>query len=350
MGDTLPKLKAAAVQAAPVFLDREATVDKACRLVEEAGANGADLVVFPEVFIPGYCHWLHFYPAGHPLSVRLHRELFKNAVEVPSPATDRLCQAAKKANAYVVMGLNERRPGMMPGTLYNTMLFIHRNGTIMGKHQKLMPTFIEKIVHAIGDGSTLKVFPTEYGPIGGLACGENGNPLLKFALYAQGEVVHAAGWPSYTDRGPSRLSHDLMLLRMRSYAFEGRVFAVSAAEMFTQEMAEALELDGATREALARVGGYSAILGPMGQFLAGPAEYGETILYADLDLEQVVDARYRQDITGHYNRFDVVSLNYNGTPNVPIRFRGGTPTEKGGAPATTGEPDASKSPLGPDEG
>ncbi|MFQ5849987.1 MAG: nitrilase-related carbon-nitrogen hydrolase [Candidatus Binatia bacterium] len=122
-------------------MDREGTVEKACQLIQEASTNGADLVVFPEVYVPGYCHWLHYYPAGHPVSLRLNRELFKNAVGIPSPTTDRLCEAARRANAYVVMGLNERRPGMMPGTLYSTMLFIHRNGAIMGKHQKLMPTF-----------------------------------------------------------------------------------------------------------------------------------------------------------------------------------------------------------------
>lgn len=315
-------LRVAAVQAAPSFLNLEETVEKACGLIIEAGTQGADLIVFPEVFISGYCHWLHYYPAGHPMSINLNRELFKNAVEIPSPATDQLCEAARKSNAYVVMGINERRAGGIPGTLYNSMLFIHRNGTIMGKHQKLMPTFIEKIVHAIGDGSTLQLFQTEYGPLGGLACGENGNPLLRFALYAQGEVLHTASWPSYTDLSPSRLTHDLMLLRMRNYAFEGRLFVVSAAEIFTQQMADRMELNAEVRESISTAGGYSAILGPMGQYLAGPAEPEETILYADLDMEELIDARYRQDITGHYNRFDVVSLNYNGTADAPIRFIG----------------------------
>ena len=331
MGDRYPKLRAAAVQAAPVFLDREATVDKACGLIRAAGDEGADLAVFPEVFISGYCHWLNHYPAGHELSMRMNRELFKNAVEIPSPTTDRLCEAAKRAGTYVVMGINERRAGNMPGTLYNTMLFIHRDGTIMGKHQKLMPTYIEKIVHGIGDGSTLKVFPTEFGPIGGLACGENGNPLLRFALYAQGEVLHAASWPSYSETYKDALTPDLMLLRMRNCAFEGKLFAVSAAEEFTGEMASAMELDAEIAESISGSGGCSAIIGPMGQYMAGPAAPGETILYADLDLEELIDARYRQDVTGHYNRFDVVSLNYNATPDVPLRT--------GPAPADTVVPE-----------
>ncbi len=320
MEDTYPTMKAAAVQASSVFMDREATVDKACRLIHEAGSNGADLIVFPELWVPGYCYWFRHYNGTHPVSIRLNRELFKNAVEIPSTATDRLCEAARAANAYVVMGLNERRPGKVPGTLYNTMLFIDRNGAIMGKHQKLIPTFTEKLLHAMGDGSTLRVFQADFGPIGGLACGENGNPLFRFALYAQGEVVHTAGWP---DTFSSLLWHDQMLLRLRNYAYEGKLYVVSAADVFTEEMMNAMELDIDSREDSgpdASVGQASCIIGPTGEYLAGPAGKGEAIIYADLNIEDLIDARYQQDFTGHYNRFDVVSLNYNGAPNLPIHF------------------------------
>ncbi len=120
MGDKYPRLKVAAIQAASVFLNREDTVEKACRLIHEAGAGGAELIVFPECFIPAYPYWYSFYPAFHPLCLRFNHELFKNAVEIPSECTEKLCQAAKKANTYVVMGLNEKRLGM-PGTLYNTL-------------------------------------------------------------------------------------------------------------------------------------------------------------------------------------------------------------------------------------
>ena len=175
MDNKYPQIRTAAVQTAPAFLDREGTVEKACHLIQEAGANGANLVVFPECFISGFPYWYRFYPATHPLCIHFNHELFKNAVEIPSKSTERLCQAAKKANIYVIMGLNERRPDLL-GTIYNTQLFIHRNGSILGKHQKLMPTDLERMVHGLGDGSTLRVFPTEYGAVGGLCC------LLMFGL------------------------------------------------------------------------------------------------------------------------------------------------------------------------
>ena len=351
MGDRYPKFKVAAVQAASVYLDREGTVEKACQLILEAGANGADLVVFSECFIPGYPHWYRFYPLDHPICNRLNRELFKNAVEIPSASTDLLCQAAKEANIYVVAGLDEKRSGML-GTMYNTQLFIHRDGSILGKHQKLMPTSLERLVHGLGDGSTLRVFPTEYGPIGCLCCGENGNPLFRFALMAQGEVVHVANWPSYTSPYPQRYTAEFMLLRVRNYAFEGKVFVVSSAEIFTEEMADIIELDAETRKNITERGGGSAVVSPAGQYLAGPAEYGETIIYADIDLEELIDARMKQDFTGHYNRFDVVSLNYNPSPTPPLHYPVCEVCEEEAPPASVkpqagtdtadGEPEASE--------
>ncbi len=166
----------------------------------------------------------------------------------------------------------------------------------------------------------LRVFPTEYGPIGGLCCGENGNPLFRFALMCQGEVIHAANWPAYTNPFATSYTHEAMLLRARNYAFEGKVFVVSSAGIFTQETVDILELDTETRGKIREWGGYSAIIGPRGQYLAGPAGSEETILYAEIDLEHIIDARMMQDFTGHYNRFDVVSLNYNPSPTTPLRY------------------------------
>ena len=276
MSDNYPKLTVAAIQAAPLFLDREKTLEKACQLIMESGEGGANLAVFPECFIPAFPYWYRFYKAFDPACVRFNRELFKNAVEIPSYYTERLCQAAKKANIYVVMGLNEKRPGMA-GTLYNTMLVIHRDGSILGKHQKLMPSSIERLVHGLGDGSTLRVFPTEYGSLGCLCCGENGNPLFRFALTSQGEMIHAASWPTYTSPFSTGYTHEQMLLRARNCALEGKVYVVSSAEVFTQETADVLELDSQTQAKIQDWGGYSAIFGPKGQCIAGPAGSGKTI-------------------------------------------------------------------------
>jgi nitrilase len=327
MGNRYAQLKVAAVQAAPIFLDRDASTEKVCRLIEEAGKNGASLIVFPECFIPGYPYWYSFYHAFHPVVTRCNREMLKNSVEIPSECTTQLCQAAKKANAYVVMGIDEARPGMI-GTIYNSMLFIHRDGSILGKHQKLKPSGTERIVHGLGDGSTLCTFPSEFGPIGGLCCGENGNPLFRFALLCQGEVIHAANWPVYIDG----IAHETMLHRAKNYAFEGKVFVISAAGFLSEEMLDLMEADESMRTSIKGRGGYLAIFGPTGNYLAGPAYSGETIIYADIDLEQIIDARILQDFTGHYNRFDVVSLNYNDSPNTPVRY--GIPTKESTNPDT----------------
>lgn len=193
MREEYPRFRAAAVQAAPVFLDKEATIEKACRLIKEAADNGANLIVFPEAYIPTYPYWPKEIRGRSP-GYRAFVKLFKNSVEIPSRDTDILCEAARKAAAYVVMGLNERDKELK-GTLYNTCLFIDKTGRIMGKHRKLMPTYGERCVWGLGDGSDLKVFDTDYGRMGGLICGEHFMTLSRFALFAKGEQIHVAQWP-----------------------------------------------------------------------------------------------------------------------------------------------------------
>ena len=202
-GDRLPTVTLAAAQAAPVFLNRERTTEKACALIREAGRQGAYVVVFPEGFIPGHPLWYHFYPATDPKSTELATRLFLNAVEIPGPTTEVLCEAAREAGVYVVMGLCERRPGTF-GTLYNTQIFIGPDGRILGKHQKIMPTVGERLVHTGGYGDTLRTFPTNFGRIGGLICGESSNPLAVFALMAEYPHVIAVSWPNrFPKRGMS---------------------------------------------------------------------------------------------------------------------------------------------------
>ena len=321
MGDTFPKLKGAVVQAAPVFLDRDATVAKACRFIEEAADLGAQVIVFPECYVPAFPHWFDFYVAEHPPIMRFYRELFKNAVVVPSPATDQLGQAAGKARAYVVIGINEKEANSY-GTLYNTSLFFSPEGELLGKHRKLVPTIYERLVHTGGDGSTLDVFNTVYGGLSGLICGENTNPLARFALLAKGEVIHAALWPAFP------LAHhgnviDGIDIRIKAYAYEGRVFVLSSTGVFTEEMKDAMELDETARKQFVSDGAHSGIVNPLGQFLVGPDVHGETILCAELDMEEIVAGKYLHDITGHYNRFDVFTLNVNRSTHHPLAETGG---------------------------
>ena len=197
MGDQFPRIKAAAVHAASPFLDRDAGVEKACALIGEAAAEGADLIVFPETFIPGYPVWIwtHTPATGAPFFSRL----FANSVEVPSEATDRIGAAARKASSWVVVGISERDGG----TLYNTLLYFDDSGRIVGKHRKLVPTCVERTVWGRGDGSGLKLIDAPFGKLGGLICWEHSMDLARYALTSQGEQIHIAAWPA-----GSAVSHD----------------------------------------------------------------------------------------------------------------------------------------------
>ena len=335
MSESYPKLRVAAVQAAPAFLDREATVRKACDLILEAGAGGARFIVFPECFIPGYPHWFEFYAAGDPICQRCNGELFANSVEVPSPATERLGTAAREAGAYVVMGINERRPEIL-GTMYNVQLFFGPDGRLIRRRRKLMPTLSERLVHGMGDGRDLTALEGEFGPMGGLICGENGNPLFKYVVAAQGVRLHGGAWPAKMSASYAR-GVPGMVLRAQACAMEGNHFGVHAAGIFTNEMADLLELRPEARRGLLPGGG-SVVVGPSGEVIAGPAGGEETILYADVDLGEIVAAKLRQDFTGHYNRFDVIRVTLDTTPNLPLRVVA-APEGGAGEAAVPGAPD-----------
>jgi nitrilase len=300
MKEFLPRFMAAAVQASPIFLDREATVEKACHLMKEAGRKGASLVVFPEAYIPTFPYWPRAIP--HPereLSIDAYLQLYEQAVEVPSPAVDQLCAAAKEASLYVVMGMTEREKGFS-ATMYNTLLFIDKNGEVLGKQRKLVPTFEERCVWGQGDGSDLAVYPTEVGKLGGLICGNNLMTLVKYALLAKGEQVHAAVWPSL-----ARMKNYVDVVS-RSYAIEGQVFVIISSGYITEGMVpDTFSLKKKTHW---NVAGGSGIVGPNGEYLAGPVYDKEEIVYADIDLREIVKAKAVHDVVGHYARPDVASL------------------------------------------
>jgi predicted amidohydrolase len=318
MGDIFPKFKAAAIQAAPVFLNREATVEKACRLIEEAASKGAKLIAFPEVFIPAYPYWNRL---DNPYRGReFFVELVKNSVEVPSSATEKICACARRSNAYVVMGINEKVPETL-GTIYNTNFLIDPTGNILGAHRKLVPTFIEKITWGVGDGHSLKVYDTDIGKLGMLNCGENTNCLARFALIAQGEQVHVANYPGQPMGDESRYDiRHAIEIRSAAHAFEGKLFNVVSCSIFSKEMADLL---GDTEEKRRMVNkgsnGLTAIYGPDGKHLAGPLDPNEEgMVIAEIDIEEIIGQKLQHDIAGHYNRFDVLSLNLNRRPQKAI--------------------------------
>lgn len=316
MGDVYPKVKLAAAQVAPVFLNREATIEKACRIIIEAGENGAQIVGFPECYIPGFPHWYQFFKTEDDETKLFYKELFKNSVVIPSKATDDLCAAARESGAYVVMGLNEKEEGTM-GTLYNTQLFISNKGEILGKHRKIVQTLYERMVHMRGDGSTLSVFPTEYGELGGLICGESINSLAHFVLIAKGEKIHVHNWPAFATKEEQFLPETIDF-RMRYHAFEGKMYVISVTGIYSEEMKDILCKNPEARETIVNDGGHSSIVGPNGVFLAGPVA-GESVIYAEADLERIVDAKRLHDVLGHYNRFDIFKLTVDEEVLIPLR-------------------------------
>jgi nitrilase len=295
--------KIAVVQAAPVVLNREATVSKACELIAEAGRSGARLVVFPEAFIPTYPDWVWRIPPGqHRVLADMYAELLEQSVEIPSPVTENLSQAARQEGVYVAMGLNERNAQASNASLYNTLLYISPEGDLLGKHRKLVPTAPERMVWAQGDGSTLEVYDTSLGKLGGLICWENYMPLARYSLYAWGVQIYLA--PTW-DNGEPWLS------TLRHIAKEGRAYVIGCSiAMRKQDIPDRFEFKA---KYYSEVGewinkGDSAVVSPDGKFVAGPLNAEEGILYAELDPRQMRGSKWNLDVAGHYARPDVFRL------------------------------------------
>lgn len=286
----------AAVQATPVFLDRDATVERLVQNVKEAAAGGARLVVFPESIVPGYPDWVWRTPAWS--DGAFYRRFHDQAVEIPSPTTERLGEAAREAGAWVVVGVTER---VRSGTLYNTLVYLSPDGDIAGVHRKLMPTGGERTVWGCGDGSTLTVVDTDFGRLGGLLCWENLMPLARAAIYQQGVDVYVA---------PTWDNSDAWLATLRHVAREGRVYVIGTNTcIHTTEVPGGLpgtEIYADADEWMSR--GNTAIVGPDGNVLAGPLIEQSGILAVELDLGALVDARREFDPIGHYARDDVFRL------------------------------------------
>jgi nitrilase len=311
MGDTYPVVKVAAVQAASVFLDREGSTEKACRLIREAGGKGARVIGFPEGYIPAHPVWYHHHPATGAVANELAVALFKNSVEIPGPEIDALCAAARDASAYVVIGVCERLPQTF-GTMFNTQVYIGPEGRLLGKHQKLVPTVGERLVHAGGFGDTFGAFQTEFGPMSGLICGENSNPLAVFALTAENTRIHVMSWPNHfpTSGDPMR---NRVAVDSQAFAQMSKAFVISACGTVDEAMIRMLRAGPEAEKFLRNADccGGSVIVAPNGRILAGPMGAEEGILYADCNLELGVLAKLRHDFAGHYNRPDVFQVQVN---------------------------------------
>ena len=321
---TLAPFRVAVAQLSPVFLDREATVERACDAIAEAAREGARLLVFPEAFVPGYPLWVWSIPAGDTHGHRaLYAELLDQAVTVGDAATARLCTAAREAGIHVAIGINERNAEASSGSLYNSLLFISDEGAVLGIHRKLVPTAGERLVHAQGDGSTLQVHATALGRLSGLICWENYMPLARHALYASGVQIHVA--PTW-DRGEPWLS------TMRHVAKEGRMYVLACCSaMRLDDVPERLPFRAAlTPSATGWLNpGDSVIVDPDGKVVAGPCHERQELVYAELQPERITGPRWQLDVAGHYARPDIFQLTIDRTPRLQLAER--IPRDEDGA-------------------
>jgi len=317
-------LRVAIIQDPPVFLNLAASVEKAQRLIEGAAASGARLVAFPETWLPGYPAWLDEAPGAalwdHAPAKALYQLLVENSLVLPSREADALAAAAQRAGVWVVMGAHLRRGG----TLYNAMLFFAPDGTPPRLHLKLTPTYTERLIWGLGDGSTLAVVDTDFGRLGGLICWEHWVPLARAAMHARGEVVHVAQWPSV---------RELHQIASRHYAFEGQCFVLAAGtllrkgdvingfrslgrEAMGEELLQAITGD----ESRVIYSGGSAVIAPDISFVAGPLFDAAGTLTADIDLDAVTRGHLLMDSDGHYSRPDVFRLEVNDRPLRNVSF------------------------------
>jgi predicted amidohydrolase len=307
--------RVAAVQTYPKFLDLKGTVDKVCALIREAAAYGASVVAFPEAFVPAYPYWAWL---DSPLqSQKQFRTLYTNSITIPGKWTDLLASCAKENNIIVIIGVNEIDP-ILTGTIFNTNLIIDNYGTILGKHRKLVPTYAERLVWGSGDGSSYVTYQTDWGRIGTLLCGENTNTLARFALLAQGEQIHIANFPAFPFTQWYEEA-EAIRIRCQAHAFEGKIFVIASTSLIDPNSL-ALLCDKSEKRGLMEGSRYalSAVFGPDGRIIGEPLIDEEGIVYADIDLDDLIMPKLMHDITGHYNQFGVLSLNLNRTAQRPL--------------------------------
>lgn len=336
-------VKVAALQVAPIFMNKRETIEKYCDYIVKAGKEGAQLIVTPETGIPCYPYWRERFGYSTPERVGQWRETvveyYRNSLRIPED-TGQLCSAAKSARAYCAIGCSEQDDRAGSGTLYNTMLFIDRHGEIMGRHRKLMPTYQERVFWGQGDASDLRVFETDIGRVGGLICYENHMTLLKAAMAMKGEEIHVIGWPGYWKyAGPGMAARDMsgevgpyhlcdQDSAVREYAFETQTFVVSS-NLYLPE--NAVPDDFPFKEAANfrwAIGG-SSIVNPFGMYLVEPVFNKETILYSELNMDDRIVAKTVFDCMGHYSRWDVVSLQLREEPYSPTAPPGGWVAPRG---------------------
>jgi nitrilase len=291
-------IRAAAVQISPVLFSREGTTEKVLHAIAQAAKSGAQLVVFPETFIPYYPYFSFVTPPV--LMGREHMRLYEEAVEVPSPVTDAVSQAARDHNIVVVLGVNERDAG----SLYNTQLVFDADGSLLLKRRKITPTYHERMVWGQGDGAGLTVVDSAVGKLGALACWEHYNPLARFALMAQHEQIHCAQFPGSM---VGQIFTDQIEVTIRHHALESGCFVVNATGWLATDQVAQITSDEKLQKVLSG-GCNTAIIGPEGNHLCAPITEGEGMAIADLDFSLITKRKRMMDCVGHYARPDLLKL------------------------------------------
>ncbi len=334
-----PRFKAAACHAASVFLNTPKTVDKLCDWIAEAARNGASLVVFPESFVAGFPVWAAV--QSPILSHDFFKLLASQATRLESPAMSKIQMTAKSHGVLVSVGFTEGTETSV-GCLWNSNVLIGSDGAILNHHRKLMPTFYEKLVWASGDGRGLRVVETEVGRLGMLICGENTNPLARYALMAQGEQVHMSSYPPVWPTRPvtEKGGYDLrraIEIRAGAHAFEAKVFNIVASGAIDLSMRDALaSLDKQAMETIEKSPRpVSMVLDPTGAIVSDVLSENEGIVYADIDVAECVEPKQFHDVVGYYNRYDIFDLSIDRSPRDPAAF----------IDHAVGRNDASPSPL-----
>jgi aliphatic nitrilase len=303
-------VRAAAVQIAPDLESADGTLAKVLIAIDEAAARGAQLVVFPETFVPYYPYFSFVRP---PAAMGAdHMRLYERGVTIPGPVTDAVSESARRHGVVVVLGVNERDHG----SLYNAQIVFDADGRIALKRRKITPTFHERMVWGQGDGSGLKVVDTAVGRVGALACWEHYNPLARYALMAQHEEIHCSQFPGSM---VGQIFADQMEVTIRHHALESACFVVNATGWLTDEQIVSITPDQGLQKAL-RGGCHTAIVSPEGVHLAPPLREGEGMVIADLDKALITKRKRMMDSVGHYARPELLSLQLDARTTAPMSF------------------------------
>lgn len=308
------QVRVAVVQASPVIMDLYKTIEKVRLLTTDAAKKGAKLVLFPEAYIPAYPRGMTFGTVVGSRSKKGREDWYRyweNSIFVPSKETEILGSIAKDNSVYLVIGVIEKE--QLSGTLYCTVLYFGPDGTLLGKHRKLKPTASERIIWGEGDGSTLPVFDTSIGKMGGLICWENYMPLARMAMYSKGVEIYLM---------PTADAREVWQSTIRHIALEGRCFVLSCNQFVTKDMypTDLACYDELESEPEIMSNGGSAIIGPLGEYIVGPVYGKEEILIADLDLKDIVKSRFDFDVNGHYSRPDVFQLTINEAEKTNVKW------------------------------